>query len=723
MISDLSDQATTNLLELSAWAEGEKIQFSTSQSQQFAGGDIVVSDDGDFDLDLQTSQAIAAGNISAIREWTSRVSLLPDGADRVTRAFISTMDDAPDTSVQLLLETKLIKLDYEEEINERNCLHKATISGRDIILKAGLENGVDPRAVDVYGRMPLHYACMHGRVEMVQHLVSAAPETADVKDQDNFSPLLHAIVHSQLECVKVLLDHGAPVDPTGSGDHIPLNFACQHGSQEVVKLLLQWKPQILPDAEGLYPQHLVARSGNLPQLLLVLKDYGVDLNQPDKLYQWTPIFHAASEGNVECLRTLLQCEVITDTIDEKGLSPMHYATWEGHLDCITLLAKVSNGRSGVRIKQVSPRIVHTMGPPARNSVPMAVEGEGIPDLSLPPPIIPVRRYGHNFLESKTFVVINFDSLDNDPIQFYDVQKFPAARLNISSKSSDLIPRNILLPVQDEFKVISFQIDNLDAFAIDFDIYPTFGSKVIARTVASSKIFTRKESSSGHWHLELMDPRLRPIGRISFSFQVVTPFQGIPLEITQFATYWKATSPFDTHNNALITGSSLSGAYARLFVQLTADKVPVLYPKWKINHHGLAVPVGSLTYEQFALLGKSQHANRNLAEILANVTPENVSAVHEILATSYTTLQEALEILSTSIHIELHVLYPNQLEEERLRLGPAPNINDFADSLLTVVFEHARQLREQPDGFLRSIVFSSFNKDICTALNWKQPNCK
>src|SRR6202000_941721 len=104
----------------------------------------------------------------------------------------------------------------------------------------------------------------------------------------------------------------------------------------------------------------------------------------------------------------------------------------------------------------------------------------IPDLSLPPPIIPLRRYGHNFLDSKTFVVINFGAPSFGPVEFFDKHKYPAARLTISSKSTDLIPRNILLPMQEEFKTISSQIDNLETFTIEFDIYPTFGSKVIAR---------------------------------------------------------------------------------------------------------------------------------------------------------------------------------------------------------------------------------------------------
>jgi CDK inhibitor PHO81 len=76
-----------------------------------------------------------------------------------------------------------------------------------------------------------------------------------------------------------------------------------------------------------------------------------------------------------------------------------------------------------------------------------------------------------------------------------------------------------------------------------------------------------------------------------------------------------------------------------------------------------------------------------------------------------------------VHLELHVLYPTSKQEEEHGLGPTPNINSFADGLLTVVFEHARAMRERTDGYLRSIVFSSSNQDVCTALNWKQPNCE
>ncbi|CAN9256390.1 unnamed protein product [Alternaria alternata] len=724
VISTLSDQATQALLDFSGWAEGEGVQAPHPAAEPRVSEPAF---EAKLELDNQFVQAINTANEGKIEECLARLSTLPDAREHISRAFLSTVAEAPESALRILLDSNLVNLEQEDEINERNCLHKSAISGRIEVLKLGLSSNVDVHATDVYGRIPLHYACMHGHVELVQELINAAPETVNFRDQDSFTPLIHAIVHSKLACVEILLSRGADLTRLGPGEHVPLNLACQYASLEILELLLQRSAEMLSDAEGLFPQHLVARSGKTPEALLMLQKYGADLDQPDKLYQWTPLFHAASEGHVECLKTLLQCQVDVDIVDEKGLSAMYYATWEGHLECMKLLASVGRGVGLMSQKQVSPQMTSQLSSSMPTAMDIEGDPDGIPEFILPPPIIPFRRYGHNFLDTKTFVVISFEKVGKEAIRFYDESKYPAARLTISSKSSDLIPRNILLPIQDEFKVISFQIENLDTFSIDFDVYPTIGSKVIARSVASSKVFTERSKSSGRWHLELFDPRLRAIGRVTFDFQVVKPFHGIPLEITHFATYWKATSQLDSQPHTLITGSSLSGEYVRLFVQLTADGIPVLYPRWKVNHHGLEVPVNILTYAQFAAIGvqDTTAAANQLAAELNNTGSINIPNIYQIMASSFITLKDALSALPAHIHVELHVLFPSRLEEERLKLGPTHDMNAFADKILSVVFEHARKLREQGageiDGTLRSVLLSSFNQDICTVINWKQPN--
>lgn len=499
---------------------------------------------------------------------------------------------------------------------------------------------------------------------------------------------------------------------------MPLNLACEHGSYAIVELLLKHGANILPDAEGLYPQHLVARSGQTPELLILLKDYGADLDQIDKLYSWSPLFHAASEGNVPCMQELLKVGVRANILDEKQLSAMYYAAWEGHLECMRLLSSIP-----MTTRTKGQAMSGALGPMAGSSAPMPMnlDADAIPELELPPPIIPLRRYGHNFLDTKTFIQISFEENGEQPMVFFHDSKYPAARLTISSKLSDLIPKNILLPFQEDTRLVSFQIDNLDSFAIDFDVFPTYGAKVIAKTVALPSTFRAVMSSSGRCCLPLFDPRLRAIGQITFNFQVIKPFQGKPLEITDFETYWKATSQFDNRPSAFITGSSLSGDYVELFVQHTCDGVPVLWPRWTMDYMDIEFPVSRLTYAQFISAG-SRRANKvEDLKALPNQPLSSIAQIHRILSNSAISLADALVHLPRGMHVNLQVLYPSPEEEKTLRLGPIVNINTLGDAILSVVFEHARTLREQIPDFMRSIVFSSFNPTVCTALNWKQPN--
>jgi CDK inhibitor PHO81 len=724
VISDLSDQATTGLLELQAWAEGEKIAYTPAVELENrapqAGQD-------ELELEVQILQAIITGDTGLVKEWVARTVNHEEARERISRVFLNTVNNAAPSTQQVLYDTGLINFNFADPINERNCIHEAAVSGKKDVLNAALASGANIRAPDVYGRIPLHYASMHGHAEIMQILVTAAPDTVDAKDLDNFTGLIHGIVHSRAAIVQEMLKFGAAVNPSGTNDHIPLNLACQYGSVAIVEQILQYKPEMLPDAEGLYPQHIVARFGRNQQILCLLRDYGMDMDQADKLYQWTPIFHAASEGHLHCLQQLLEFEVDALVNDEKDLSAMYYAAWEGHLDCMQLLAQAGQAATQRKQQSMGSNTSAIVQPPRSIATPYTshIDSENIPDLILPPPIIPLRRYGHNFLDTtKTFILLSFDDLGCDAIEFYGDSKYPAARLTISSKSSDLIPRNVPLPVQDDFKNISFQIENLDTFSIDFDIFPTFGSKVIARSAASSRVFTGHSSSSGRWHLELFDPRLRAIGRINFRYQVITPFRGSPLEITHFATYWKATSQFDNHPSNLITGSSLSGDFLRLFVQVTRDGVPVLFPEWALPSSKNDL-IGRLTYEEFSAATENDRLGPDAFESLvdAAINPEDLPAVQRKIARSHMSLKEALAMLPADLNLELHVCYPTRHMEEKLQLGPTHNINFVVDAILMAVFDHARHLRESKENPLRNFVFSSYNPDVCAALNWKQPNCK
>ena len=157
--------------------------------------------------------------------------------------------------------------------------------------------------------------------------------------------------------------------------------------------------------------------------------------------------------------------------------------------------------------------------------------------------------------------------------------------------------------------------------------------------------------------------------------------------------------------------------------MTSDGVPVLYPSWTVSHFGIEILIMRLTLAQFQAVGASQGKSDDILSTLPSRSLDDIPAVHGTLATSFCTLRDVLKYLPSSIHVELRMLFPTSAQERNLGLTPPPNINDFADAILQDVFEHARNTKEQTPDFMRSIVFSSYNVDICTAVNWKQPNCK
>ncbi|KAL1838337.1 hypothetical protein VTJ49DRAFT_2798 [Mycothermus thermophilus] len=744
VISELSDQATTSLQEIGAWADGEAIAIDARPEHVVSAQPLAGTDEGDADTLLL--ETVLSGDLDALKDLLARMQSAAVPADaslmeRFTRTFLSAIHSAPDDALKLLLDTGLVDIQSEDDINERNCLHQAAIYGNDFVLKYGLDRGVAvDRTDDSIG---------------VSLTLLADPQTINLIDHDNYTPLIHCIVHKHLDCVSRLLERNARLDPVSDTDHVPLNIACERGSLEIAEVLLKHGARILPDAEGLYPQHLVARSGQTPELLLLLKNHGADLDQIDKLYGWTPLVHAASEGNVPCLRALLDEGADPNILDEKDLPALYYAAWEGHLECMRLLTPFD--RAGKMASPAQPNMSSArLGPvppvlgigSSSAPVPMALDADAIPDLELPPPIIPLRRYGHNFLDTKTVVQISFDVQDEQPLLFFHDSKYPAARLTISSKVSDVIPKNIMLPFQEDTRLVSFQVDNFESFTLDLDVFPAYGAKVIAKTVALPAVFRALlESNTGVACLPLFDPRLRAIGQITFRAQVIKPFQGKPLEITDFETYWKATSQVggsagmtptlsgtiagSAVGSTFVTGSSLSGDFVRLYVQHTSDGVPVLWPRWTVRCGVIDVPVSRLTLEQFRAATATTPNGHQVA-----LPADDVAAVHRILATTGgTTLADALARLPRGMHVNIQVLYPTAAERERLGLRApslSADLNARVDAVLTVVFDHARAQRTQQShhhhgqhvhgpSMARSVVFSSSNESVCAALNWKQPN--
>jgi CDK inhibitor PHO81 len=558
-----------------------------------------------------------------------------------------------------------------------------------------------------------------------------------------------AVLSGKASCVLQLLEFGASVDSLNES-YIPLNLACQFSYTDIVLLLLSYRPKIASNSEGLYPLHLAARAGN-KEILIALLQYdktGIDIQERFSL--WSPIFFAASEGHDECVKELLQAGAQIDTLDDTGHSAIYWSAWAGHLGCMNLLFEVAARADRRTPETAASRQIELH----KTQTIQQTEDLEIPTLSLPPPIIP--SFGHNFLEKKIFVLFRLGGKDSSdtkavqPVVLYNDASLTSAKLTISPKGcDDIVPRSVHLPLtDDEQRSVSFYVDNIETFSIDFELYPTFGSKIIGKASALSDIFSQKENASRRTNsgnvlctLPIFDSRLKVIGEISFGFSIIKPFQGVQLEIGgKVETYWKSTRPLQTSvsgtpslqslNSAqsaqsLVTASSLQGQFLKVFVQVTRDLVPVVYPYWQLPVEGVDLGVSEVTYAQFKAIISNSSNVPSAALQLRSIN--DAREAQSVISGCSMSLVDLLSEAPPSLYLNLQILYPTYVERDYLRIDFVPEVNDFIDSILQAVFEHAESSQisasdREASSQSRAIIFSSFNPDICTALNWKQPNC-
>ncbi len=107
-----------------------------------------------------------------------------------------------------------------------------------VLLAAGATSSVKADA-EKGGLYPLHYAAARGASGVVKLLLAQQGAAADVRDQDDNTPLHHAACGGHEATAVLLLDKGAAVDARCESGTAPLREAAVHGHAGVARLLLQ----------------------------------------------------------------------------------------------------------------------------------------------------------------------------------------------------------------------------------------------------------------------------------------------------------------------------------------------------------------------------------------------------------------------------------------------------------------------------------------------------
>lgn len=533
-------------------------------------------------------------------------------------------------------------------------------------------------ATDMFGRIPLHYAAIDGNQNLARQLIQVSSSSYEAfwVDGEGHSPLFYAISNGHTGVVTEILKIDGvnvndlfkgpslepssvslsltPVTPVNPGASIlphfsPLALACRYGHDKIVKLLIEngADPNI-SDEDGETPLHYCAKNGFANCMRLLLTMYGnenipeknlyrIDTEIKDYLYQWTPIFLAATEGNTYCIELLIEHGAKVVLTDTNGWTPLEHAVFRGHLEAAKKIKPFFQNKSAnLEGNDISPV--------GRSRV-----NDSFTSMF----------YGHKYLVAQCMIMINlgFNDLRNlsPPVEFEDKNfiAYQSVSLIVTAINGVGEPAILDLPVKNFTDPVIFFTNqgNVDVnnIRIRFDLVPTYGSEkrsFVGTSVASLDSISRQAKTAvNRISSPILNEEFDVIGKINFELLVVKPFQHEGISIGSKQTYWKSietkvighrgagannetVSNLQVNENtvlSMITGASLGAEYVEFDVQLTRDHVPVIYHDWILSETGLHIPVNAISLKEFESLGHrslkkaksrgrmSRHNSRSLSD--------------------------------------------------------------------------------------------------------------
>jgi ankyrin repeat protein len=188
------------------------------------------------------------------------------------------------------------------------------------IIKYLLEKGASPNET-IRLKLPLNILLKERIIGMLSY---DAYKARGVKDEDNIvfvrSPLSTAIEMKNLELVKLLVEHGADVNPKFPNPN-PLSEAVAVGSKEIVSYLIEKGADVNKiDDMGFAPVHNAVFKEVNSEILTLLLEHGANPDIKDPNGE-TPLFYAVRNRDPEKVKILLDHGARLNVTNNKGETP------------------------------------------------------------------------------------------------------------------------------------------------------------------------------------------------------------------------------------------------------------------------------------------------------------------------------------------------------------------------------------------------------------------
>lgn len=227
-------------------------------------------------------------------------------------------------------------------------LHGAAEAGQETLVELLLKRGANIEARELNGESPLFAAAQTGKESTVQTLLSNG---ASVESRDVFglTPLEIAVCESQEEAAKLIMKHGSKDglmnEFTDGGGAALVYDAAVRGNEELLRLLLQHGATLDPTTCGPQPlppsSEYVSRRDTHADILGCLELEGNLAIMKRLAFYGQTVFHQAvthrGESAARMANLFLKLGAKPDVTDRFGRTPLFHAVSSGRISMVKLL--------------------------------------------------------------------------------------------------------------------------------------------------------------------------------------------------------------------------------------------------------------------------------------------------------------------------------------------------------------------------------------------------
>lgn len=202
-------------------------------------------------------------------------------------------------------------------------------------------------SVDMYdddGYQLLHFAAHNGFVDVMRHICENYQIDVTVMAENTYQPVHCAAISGRVDALKFLVTRGVSLDSVAGENWTPVHCACQNGHLDTVAYLDTMGCNMLAlDSVGWSPLHVAIASG-CSTIVSYYLDRGCDIGSVagcTEVFDFvgmTAIHLACLSNSVNIVALLLSRDIcLLDQSDDRGLSPLHYASAAGAIEVVSYL--------------------------------------------------------------------------------------------------------------------------------------------------------------------------------------------------------------------------------------------------------------------------------------------------------------------------------------------------------------------------------------------------